>query len=120
MRTPFSLKVVAFAVALLVLPHVARPIAWAKSGNQILEWNQVLVDTLIATNTPNSSSQRLGAIVHTAIFDAFNGIDRRYAPLFVEGDASTTRFAQGGRRRCGLHRADRALPVAAGGARCTL
>jgi hypothetical protein len=87
MRTPFSLKVVAFAVALLVLPHVARPIAWAKSGNQILEWNQVLVDTLIATNTPNSSSQRLGAIVHTAIFDAFNGIDRRYAPLFVEGDA---------------------------------
>jgi hypothetical protein len=51
--------------------------------NQILEWNQIFIDTLIATNTANSSSQRLGAIVHTAIFDAYNGIDRRYAPIFV-------------------------------------
>ncbi len=51
--------------------------------NQVLEWNQVFVDTLIATNTPNSSSQRLAAIVHTAIFDAYNGIERRYTPLFV-------------------------------------
>ena len=38
--------------------------------NQVAEWNQIFVDTLIATNTSNSSSQRLGAIVHTAIFDA--------------------------------------------------
>jgi membrane-associated phospholipid phosphatase len=53
--------------------------------NQVLEWNQVLIDTLIATNTPNSSSQRLGAIVHTAIFDAFNGIDQRYTPVFMHG-----------------------------------
>ena len=52
-------------------------------SNQVLEWNQVFIDTLIATNTPNSSSQRLGAIVHTAIFDAYNGIDPRYTPLFV-------------------------------------
>ncbi len=51
--------------------------------NQVLEWNQLFIDTLIATNTANSSSQRLGAIVHTAIFDAFNGIERRYTPIFV-------------------------------------
>ncbi len=53
----------------------------------MLEWNQIFIDTLIATNTPNSSSQRLGAIVHTAIFDAYNGIERRYTPLFVTKDA---------------------------------
>jgi hypothetical protein len=53
------------------------------AGNQVLEWNQIFIDTLIATNTPNSSSQRLGAIVHTAIFDAYNGIERRFAPIFV-------------------------------------
>ena len=41
------------------------------------------IDTLVATNTANSSSQRLGAIVHTAIFDAYNGIERRYTPIFV-------------------------------------
>src|SRR4029453_2416486 len=52
--------------------------------NQVLEWNQVFIETLIATNTANSASQRLGAIVHTAIFDAFNGIERRYTPLLVQ------------------------------------
>jgi hypothetical protein len=26
-------------------------------------------------------------IVHTAIFDAYNGIDRRYTPIFVHGRA---------------------------------
>jgi hypothetical protein len=56
-------------------------------GNEVLDWNQVFIDTLIATSTPNSSSQRLGAIVHTAIFDALNGIERRYAPLFVQATA---------------------------------
>ena len=53
----------------------------------MLEWNQVFIDTLIATNTANSSSQRLGAIVHTAIFDVYNGIQRRYAPIFVHNRA---------------------------------
>jgi hypothetical protein len=56
--------------------------------NQVLEWNQIFIDTLVATNTPNSSSQRLGAIVHTAIFDAYNGIERRYAPIFVQPGAA--------------------------------
>jgi hypothetical protein len=55
--------------------------------NQVLEWNQVFIDALIATNTPNSSSQRLGAIVHMAIFDAYNGIERRYTPILVQPNA---------------------------------
>ena len=55
--------------------------------NQVLEWNQIFIDTLIATNTANSSSPRLGAIVHTAIFDAYNGIKRRYTPIFVHDEA---------------------------------
>src|SRR5262245_18484388 len=53
-------------------------------ADQVLEWNQILIDTLIATNTANSSSQRIGAIVHTAIFDAYNGIEQRYASIFVQ------------------------------------
>jgi hypothetical protein len=32
----------------------------------------------------NSSNQRLGVIVHMAIFDAYNGIERRYSPIFVQ------------------------------------
>jgi hypothetical protein len=55
--------------------------------NQVLEWNQIFIDTLIATNTANSSSQRLGAIVHTAVFDAYNGIEQRYEPVFFSNSA---------------------------------
>ena len=55
-----------------------------RTQTRCLEWNQIFVETLVATNTANSSSQRLGAIVHTAIFDAYNGIERRYTPLFVQ------------------------------------
>ena len=52
-------------------------------ANPVLVWNQNFIDALITTNTANSSSQRLGAIVHTAIFDAYNGIEQRYTPIFV-------------------------------------
>ena len=73
------------------LHHHGRPAAQESEGagtvNQVLEWNQIFIDTLIATNTANSSSQRLGAIVHTAIFDAYNGIERRYVPVFVDRTA---------------------------------
>jgi hypothetical protein len=61
--------------------------AAARKANPVLEWNQIFIDTLIATNTANSSSQRLGAIVHTAIFDAYNGVERRYSPIFIHDTA---------------------------------
>ncbi len=55
--------------------------------NPVIEWNQIFIDTLIATNPPNITGPRLGAIVQAAVFDAYNGIDQRYAPLFVAGPA---------------------------------
>jgi hypothetical protein len=80
-------------IALCVLAHEGVRAAKSAShhpdgtSNQVLEWNQVFIDTLIATNTANSSSQRLGAIVHTAVFDAYNAIERRYMPIFVHATA---------------------------------
>ena len=58
-----------------------------KTQTRCWSWNQIFIDTLVATTTPNSSSQRLGAIVHTAIFDAYNGIEQTYTPIFVHGSA---------------------------------
>jgi membrane-associated phospholipid phosphatase len=55
--------------------------------SEVLQWNQIFIDTLVATNTANSASPRLGAIVHTAIFDAFNGIEQGYTPIFVHTTA---------------------------------
>jgi hypothetical protein len=76
-------------LALIAAPAATAP-RFSESAppvNQVFEWNQIFIDTLIATNTANSSSQRLGAIVHTAMFDAFNGIERRYTPIFVQTEA---------------------------------
>jgi hypothetical protein len=78
---------VGFATAAVVLSSSAAAFASAEQPDQVLEWNQIFIDTLIATNTANSSSQRLGAIVQTAVFDACNGIERRYTPIFVEPGA---------------------------------
>ena len=92
----------AFLVALAFLVHLpSKPRKSLRSRppplNQVLEWNQVFIDTLIATNTANSSSQRLGAIFHTAIFDAYNGIERRYTP-----SASTATRLRGASRRAAV------------------
>jgi hypothetical protein len=78
--------------------------ASAEHPDQVLEWNQIFIATLIATNTPNSSSPRLGAIVHTAIFDAYNGIERRYTPIFVQNvDANgESLLARGASRRAAV------------------
>jgi hypothetical protein len=83
MNSMSSRKIVFAALVLgisMVLPCVGR-------ADEMLDWNQIFIDTLIATNTANSSSQRLGAIVHTAIFDAYNGIEGRYTPIFVQPGA---------------------------------
>ena len=85
-RCKVTQLVFSVGLALLVSSPV-QPAQMSAPVNQVLEWNQIFIDTLIATNTANSSSQRLGAIVHTAIFDAYNGIERRYTPIFVHNKA---------------------------------
>jgi len=79
------------ALVLFAGATVLAPIASAHDpapDDQILEWNQIFIDTIIASNTANSSSHRLGAIVHGSIFDAYNGIEKRYTPLFVQPAAA--------------------------------
>jgi len=87
-RNRYKARGLAFMMGLTLLSPAAKAGQQSSSEgstsiNQVLEWNQIFVETLIATNTANSSSQRLGAIVHTAIFDAYNGIEQRYSPIFV-------------------------------------
>lgn len=70
------------------------------SSNPVLDWNQAFIDTLVATATKNAASQRLGAIVHTSIFDAYNGIDRRYTHVLVPFvDANGQNLAPNGASR---------------------
>src|SRR5262245_4445253 len=74
-------------IALLVSIPVACAESFDDTPNQVLEWNQIFIDLLISPTTVNAASPRLAAIVHTAIFDAYNGIERRYTPIYVDSEA---------------------------------
>src|SRR5215813_15494279 len=88
MKITALMKTVAIAwIAVVASASIAKAQKSNEDSNQVLEWNQIFIDTLIATNTANSASQRLGAIVHTAIFDAYNGIEQRYTPIFYHCNA---------------------------------
>src|SRR5262245_61928395 len=58
------------------------------SADVVLEWNQILLDTLKADRLLPLYFSREAAIVHGAVFDAVNAIDRSYTPLFADVHAS--------------------------------
>src|SRR6266404_598013 len=49
--------------------------------DETLEWNEVLLDAIISSTLGNPPAIRVGTIVHTAMFDAYNGVERRYTPI---------------------------------------
>jgi PAP2 superfamily len=56
----------------------------ASAADQIAVWNQTMIAaTLTAPATAAPLTLRVAAIVHAAVFDAVNGIDRKYTPIFV-------------------------------------
>ena len=49
----------------------------------VTDWNRTMITGLEASKLPPPPSQRIGAIVQTSVFDAVNGIERRYTALHV-------------------------------------
>src|SRR5689334_15235040 len=57
------------------------------AADMVLEWNEVAVEaTRVARLSPNAQTRAL-AMVHGAVFDAVNGIERGYAPYLVQRHA---------------------------------
>ena len=86
LRLATPLAIVALALGVFT-PSVS-------AADEVTDWNQILVSALTATNTSPQNSGRIAAITHAAVFDAVNGIDRRYTPYFV-----TTQGPRGASRR---------------------
>src|SRR5262249_47221657 len=57
------------------------------AANVVLEWNQVFLDTFKADRVLPLYFAREAAIVHSAIYDAVNAIDRRSTPFFADVQA---------------------------------
>ena len=62
------------ACALLMSARVSS------AADVVVDWNNVLLDTIRATGGPPCPISRTTALVHAAIYDAVNSIDRRHEP----------------------------------------
>jgi hypothetical protein len=72
-----KLTVFAVVVAALFGPAVAH-------ADVVTDWNRTMVTGLEASKLPPQPSNRIGAIVQASVFDAVNGIERRYTPYHVD------------------------------------
>src|SRR5689334_16848726 len=68
----------------------------AESGQPVIDWNQILL-SIVGTTPGNIQPTRNFAIVHAAIYDAVNAIDRSHEPYLIDvhapRDASETAAA---------------------------
>ena len=74
------LVIAVIAVAALAAPGIA-------SADVVTDWNRTMVGALDAAHTPPPPAMRAAAIVQSSVFDALNGIERRYTPVHVEPGA---------------------------------
>jgi hypothetical protein len=64
-------------------------------ADEVTDWNQMMFRAALAGGTTSLVMTRVAAIVQTAVFDAVNGIERRYTPIHVApaGPAGASRDA---------------------------
>ena len=49
----------------------------------VTDWNDVLFRASLMAGTSPQNATRVAAIVQSAVFDALNGVERRYTPVHV-------------------------------------
>lgn len=63
--------------------------AGVAAADEITDWNEMALQaTLTAPVTPAPVTTRVTAIVQAAVFDAVNGIDQNYTPIYVQPAAA--------------------------------
>ena len=92
------LTTVALAIAAAILASLASagsaatfnlhsgafvPTPAVAGADVVTDWNRTMIAGLEAANPPPPLASRIGAIVQTSVFDAVNGIERRYTPVHV-------------------------------------
>ena len=62
----------------------AAAFAAVARANEVGDWNRILLQSALAGGTNPLVMSRVGAIFQASVFDAVNGIERRYTPVHVE------------------------------------
>jgi len=75
-------KKIGLALAMAVLG------CWGTSqADEVTDWNANMLQATHFAGTSALLTGRIGALVQSAVFDALNGIERRYQPIHVPADA---------------------------------
>ena len=78
-------KAVCFLFVVGIVAMTGRTPAAAPRPDEVLYWNNVVLRSIQAAATPGALQGRQAAIAHVAMFEAFNGIERRYTPIRYVG-----------------------------------
>ncbi len=54
------------------------------TADLVLQWNELLWDSVRATATPAPFATRIAAITHAAVYDSVNALTRTHEPLYVD------------------------------------
>src|SRR4051812_39942155 len=73
-------RIVCVAAALLVLVAPAR----IASADEVTDWNETLFRAALIAGSSPLAMTRFTAIVQASVYDAVNGIERRYTPILVK------------------------------------
>ncbi|MBI2926700.1 MAG: phosphatase PAP2 family protein [Verrucomicrobia bacterium] len=71
----------------LALWLLASPAAFAAESNVVLDWNALMLDAIRVDDTGPTLSSRNLAILHVAIYDAVNSVERTHQPYRLQLDA---------------------------------
>ena len=66
---------------LLIVPGIAL-------ADEVTEWNKIMLDAIRTSGLSPVVGTRAAATVQAAVYDAVNGIERRYTPIHVQPDAA--------------------------------
>jgi hypothetical protein len=80
-RKPSVIKPSVIALLVITVGVASTPSA---AADVITNWNNAALNVIRATKTPPPVASRALAILHVSMFDAVNGISRRYEPFFVQ------------------------------------
>src|SRR6266436_5052653 len=62
-------------------------VAPAVRADEVSDWNQNMFTAVFTAKTIPLVTTRVTAMVQSAVFDAINGVHRRYTPVYVPPDA---------------------------------
>src|SRR5262245_47874505 len=79
------MKIQTFMAASLLLASLF--VTAGLRADEVTKWNQIMLVAEHVADVSPLAGGRIGAIVQTSVFDALNGIERRYQPIYVAASA---------------------------------